>query len=156
VKVLTFLNQVLIIDVLYIYLRNPSCDSHSLLHHANATPSPPRFCLSPVSPRRSSEVDAYVETMKSQDSFGIQSLAENVEDDPFAAKMLMVGTLTVQVTKQSDSFYILADGALVGPLKKITVGPSALKHKVDETSDFELPVQSFFPVAAFDRDKEMV
>jgi len=102
----------------------------------------------------SSEVDAYVETMKSQDSFGIQSLADDIEEDPHAAKMLMVGTVTVQVTKQSDSFYILADGALVGPLKKISVGPSALKHKVDENADFQLPVQSFFAVAAFDREED--
>jgi len=102
----------------------------------------------------SSEVDSYVENMKNQDSFGIQSTADDVEEDPHAAKMLMVGTVTVQVTKKSDSFYILADGALVGPLKKITVGPSALKHKGNITDDFRLPVQSFFPVAAFDRNEE--
>ncbi|GMH75329.1 hypothetical protein TrST_g7980 [Triparma strigata] len=99
------------------------------------------------------EAEKYIETMKNKDSFGIQSKDE--EQDPHVAKMIIVGTVSIQVTKPQDNFYILADGALVGPLKKITVGPSALKHSKGEAHSFSVPIQSFFPVAAFTReDKE--
>ncbi|GMH57634.1 hypothetical protein TrLO_g15251 [Triparma laevis f. longispina] len=101
----------------------------------------------------SAEADKYIETMKNKDSFGIQSKDE--ETDPHVAKQIIVGTVSIQVTKPKDNFYILADGALVGPLKKITVGPSALKHSKGEAQSFSVPIQSFFPVAAFTReDKE--
>ncbi len=97
------------------------------------------------------EAEKFIEHMKSRDSFGIQSSDE--EEDPHAAKMLLVGTVTIQVTKPRDSFYILADGALVGPLKKISVGPSTLKHSGVSSKNFEVPIQSFFPVAAFSRQE---
>jgi len=98
------------------------------------------------------EADKFIEQLKNKDSFGIQSKDE--EQDPHVAKHLIVGTVSIQVTRPKDHFYILADGALVGPLKKIQVGPSALKHEGAEQKSFEMPIQSFFPVAAFTREEE--
>jgi hypothetical protein len=98
------------------------------------------------------EADRYIDIMKSTDSFGMQSIDEEV--DPKASKVLLVGTVSVHVTNPKDSFYILVDGALVGPLKKITVGQSALKHDHGKATAFDIPVQSFFPVAAFNRNDE--
>jgi len=92
------------------------------------------------------EADKFLEQMRSPDSFGIQS--EDEESDPYVAKTLLVGTVSVQVTKPRDSFYVLVDGALVGPLKKITVGPSGLVQD-NGGKGWEVPIQSFFPVAAF-------
>jgi hypothetical protein len=100
------------------------------------------------------EAEKFIELMKSQDSFGIQS--EDEESDPYVAKTLLVGTVSVQVTEPRDSFYILVDGALVGPMKKITVGPSGLSHAAgeDHAHPWEVPIQSFFPVAAFTRQED--
>ena len=97
-----------------------------------------------------SNVDAYLEAMKNKESFDPRNKEE--EEDPHSTKVLLVGTVSVQVTKPRDSFYILVDGALVGPLKKITVDSSTLKHEQGKAESFELPVQSFFPLAAFTRD----
>ena len=98
------------------------------------------------------EIEKFINLMKSQDSFGIQN--ENEDADQYDAKTLLVGTISVQVTRPRDSFYILVDGALVGPVKKITVGPSGLKHAAGEKGAWEIPIQSFFPVAAFKSGEE--
>lgn len=113
------------------------------------------------------EADRFVEAMTDKDSFNIRHknrLDENEEQEEGAdgngnghqheggqmQAEVRVGTVTVQVSNPRDVFYILADGNIVGPLKKITVGSSTLLHGEDgEVKDFKLPVQSFFANSAF-------
>ena len=120
------------------------------------------------------EADKFIETMTDKSSFGVRQKSvgglgvagdEEVEDgadkgthgddhhhhnndkhNMHAAKEIMVGTVSIQVSRPRDTFHILSDGNVIGPLKKITIGPSAVLHGQDgDVVDFKLPLHSFFP-----------